>query len=135
MDLQSNGYLEMLCRYVRVSPGDILQSPSIIISIYRSLPFVLLAVLGISAEIRCRYNATAPPTVSYYTCTDLATNYDISIEKLLLLNPLLNPDCTSIYSVFYLFYLNAVDLVSENGTTMTSSFLLFQEGPRNRRSM
>ncbi|PVI03007.1 carbohydrate-binding module family 18 protein [Periconia macrospinosa] len=66
------------------------------IFICRSLPLILLAILPVSAEVRCRYNATAPPTVSYYTCTALATKYDISIEKFFLLNPLLDPDCTSI---------------------------------------
>jgi hypothetical protein len=67
-------------------------------SLYRSLPLLLqlLAILPVSAEVRCRCNATAPPEVSYYTYTELATKYQISLEKFFLLNSLLDPDCTSI---------------------------------------
>jgi hypothetical protein len=67
-------------------------------SLYRSLPLLLqlLAILPVSAEVRYRYNTTASPDVSYYTCTELATKYDISLEKFFLLNPLLDPDCTRI---------------------------------------
>ena len=63
-------------------------------SLYRSLPLLLqlLAILPVSAEFRCRYNATAPRMVSYYTCTELATKYEIILEKFFLLNPLLDPD-------------------------------------------
>jgi hypothetical protein len=67
-------------------------------SLYRSLPLLLqlLAILPVLAEVRCRYNATATPEVSYHTCTELATKYQISLEKLFLLNPVLDRDCTSI---------------------------------------
>ena len=66
------------------------------ITLWRSLPILLLAVLPVSAEVRCRYNVTAPEKVTYYSCTELAMKYGISIEKFFLLNPLLDPDCTSI---------------------------------------
>ncbi|KAH7061724.1 keratin-associated protein 5-4 [Paraphoma chrysanthemicola] len=66
------------------------------ISFYRCLPAVLLAILPVSAEIRCRYNVTAPEKVTYYSCNELAIKYEISLEKFMLLNPLLDPDCTSI---------------------------------------
>ncbi|KAF2123712.1 carbohydrate-binding module family 18 protein [Dothidotthia symphoricarpi CBS 119687] len=57
----------------------------------------LLAVIpGVSAEVNCRYNVTAPEKVTYYTCTELANTYSISLGKFMLLNPLIDPDCTSI---------------------------------------
>lgn len=59
-------------------------------------PAVALLAVGVSAKVTCRYNATAPSTVSYYTCTEIAANYGISLEKFMLLNPLMDPDCTSI---------------------------------------
>jgi hypothetical protein len=66
------------------------------ITFWRSLPIILLAVLPVSVEVRCRYNSIAPDKVTYYTCTELATKYGISVQQLFLLNPLLDPDCTSI---------------------------------------
>ncbi|KAH8723453.1 hypothetical protein GQ44DRAFT_595731, partial [Phaeosphaeriaceae sp. PMI808] len=47
-------------------------------------------------EVRCRFNATAPTPVSYYTCTELAQRYRITITQFFFLNPLLDPDCSSI---------------------------------------
>ncbi|KAK7962895.1 uncharacterized protein PG986_003720 [Apiospora aurea] len=49
-----------------------------------------------AAEVRCRYNATAPAEVSYYSCTEMADTYGISIAYFFLLNPLIDPDCSSI---------------------------------------
>ena len=67
-------------------------------SLYRSLPLLLqlLAILPVLAEVRCRYNATAPPMVSYYTCTELAKQYEIILEKFFLLNPLLDLDLVTL---------------------------------------
>ncbi|PSN70571.1 hypothetical protein BS50DRAFT_486562, partial [Corynespora cassiicola Philippines] len=41
-------------------------------------------------------NATVPEKVTYYSCNELAIKYEISLEKFMLLNPLFDPDCTSI---------------------------------------
>lgn len=60
------------------------------------LILVGLIALQAFAQVQCRFNATAPETVSYYTCTELAEKYRITIQQFLVLNPLLDPDCSSI---------------------------------------
>jgi hypothetical protein len=57
---------------------------------------VALLAVGVLAKGNCCYSATALATVLYYTCTELANNYGISLEKFFLLNPLMGPDCKSI---------------------------------------
>lgn len=53
-------------------------------------------ILNASAEVNCRFNTTSPAAVGYYTCTELAERYRITIEKFFQLNPLLDPACSSI---------------------------------------
>ncbi|KAK8017687.1 carbohydrate-binding module family 18 protein [Apiospora rasikravindrae] len=60
------------------------------------LPILLLLSSPAAAAVRCRYNATAPAPVSYYSCTAMAEKYGISRELFMDLNPLLDPDCSSI---------------------------------------
>jgi len=47
-------------------------------------------------EIICRYDATTPSTVNYYTCMELAVRYDIAVEVFFTLNPSVAPDCSNI---------------------------------------
>ncbi|KAH6865254.1 hypothetical protein BKA58DRAFT_367397 [Alternaria rosae] len=47
-------------------------------------------------QIVCRYTLTSPSEVNYYTCTELADRYDISIDKFFQLNPDLDRDCEAI---------------------------------------
>lgn len=47
-------------------------------------------------EINCRYADTTSGDVNYYTCTQLATRYGISIETFFVLNPALDLDCSNI---------------------------------------
>jgi hypothetical protein len=49
-----------------------------------------------SGEINCRYEATTPSEVNYYTCHELATKYSITIEKFFQLNPAVDKDCNTI---------------------------------------
>lgn len=57
---------------------------------------LVLAASNVKAEVRCRYNATAPDPVSYYTCTELAERHEITLEHFFALNPLVDSDCSSI---------------------------------------
>ena len=50
----------------------------------------------IPGQIVCRYTLTSPSEVNYYTCTELADRYDITIDKFFQLNPDLDRDCKSI---------------------------------------
>ncbi|OTA97428.1 carbohydrate-binding module family 18 protein [Hypoxylon sp. CO27-5] len=47
-------------------------------------------------EVNCRYWGGTYEDVNYYTCTQLANKYDITIEKFFILNPDLDPDCGNI---------------------------------------
>lgn len=47
-------------------------------------------------DIMCRYHASSGDDVNYYTCMDLATTYDISIDKFFELNPSVNANCDNI---------------------------------------
>ncbi|KAI1371647.1 carbohydrate-binding module family 50 [Hypoxylon crocopeplum] len=47
-------------------------------------------------EINCRYRGSTYEDVNYYTCTQLAERYEITIEKFFMLNPDLDPDCGNI---------------------------------------
>lgn len=58
-------------------------------NVYNKMPFfsILLLVVGLiasqaSAQVRCRFNATAPATETYYTCTELAGRHRITIDQL-----------------------------------------------------
>ncbi len=44
----------------------------------------------------CRYKATAPPTVDYYTCTEIANRHGTMAETSFQRNPSVDPDCNSI---------------------------------------
>lgn len=92
-------------------------------SLWHSLSFVLLAGLPVSAEVRCRYNVTAPDKVSYYTCTELATRYSISLETFLLLNPLIDPDCTSIQAGESYCVAGSVVPTTEDGNCEPDSYV------------
>lgn len=90
MNLQS-------CRiYIVDSTGICPPTTKIMSFLQCYLPIVSLAVSQVPAEVRCRYNATSPNEVSYYTYTELATRYEITVNHFFLLNSLLDPDCTSI---------------------------------------
>lgn len=47
-------------------------------------------------EISCRYWGDTPEEVSYFTCSDLATRYEITNEQFFFLNPGLKDDCSNI---------------------------------------
>lgn len=47
-------------------------------------------------DINCRYSATTSATVNYYTCTQMATKYGITIDVFFTLNPTLELDCSNI---------------------------------------
>lgn len=47
-------------------------------------------------DIICRYEATTPALVNYYTCTEIARNYGIDIETFFKLNPNMDRNCDSI---------------------------------------
>ncbi|KAF2742347.1 carbohydrate-binding module family 18 protein [Sporormia fimetaria CBS 119925] len=67
-------------------------------SFWYQLPLILLSLSPALAEVRCRYNVTAPTPVTYYSCTEIANKQGISLDHFFLLNPLLDPDYTSIES-------------------------------------
>ncbi|PVH95053.1 carbohydrate-binding module family 18 protein, partial [Periconia macrospinosa] len=47
-------------------------------------------------DIVCRYTSSTSANVNYYTCTELANFYDITVQEFFQLNPLVNPDCSNI---------------------------------------
>ncbi|KAI1181459.1 carbohydrate-binding module family 50 [Nemania serpens] len=49
-----------------------------------------------AGELVCRYPGRTNADVNYYTCTQLANKYGITIEKFFMLNPGLDPDCGNI---------------------------------------
>lgn len=49
-------------------------------------------------DVNCRYSATTSATVNYYTCTQMATKYGITVDTFFTLNPTLELDCSNIQS-------------------------------------
>jgi hypothetical protein len=49
-----------------------------------------------TGEVNCRYSTTTKSDVNYYTCTQLATKYGVTIDLFFTLNPTLKPDCSNI---------------------------------------
>lgn len=49
-----------------------------------------------TGEVNCRYSATTGSDVNYYTCTQLATKYGVTIDLFFTLNPTLKLDCSNI---------------------------------------
>jgi hypothetical protein len=47
-------------------------------------------------EVNCRYWATTPDEVTYYTCSEMAQRYSISNDVLFNLNPGLARDCSNV---------------------------------------
>jgi hypothetical protein len=50
----------------------------------------------IPGDIVCRYESTTKSEVNYYTCTELALKYSITVEKFFTLNPFVDKDCDTI---------------------------------------
>jgi hypothetical protein len=63
--------------------------------ILRLLAFNAKAEPG-TGDVVCRFESTTRADVNYYTCTELALKYSITIEKFFLLNPLLDENCATI---------------------------------------
>ncbi len=63
-----------------------------------SLAFALFTfgVRGAPGEVVCRYETKTLGEVNYYTCTDLARKYSITVEKFFTLNPSVDKDCNTI---------------------------------------
>jgi hypothetical protein len=69
----------------------------VFISSWWSLRLLVILTCGIGSEaITCRYNTTSPHTIAYYTCSQLATKYGISVDTFVLLNPGVNAACTNL---------------------------------------
>ncbi|RWA04450.1 hypothetical protein EKO27_g10654 [Xylaria grammica] len=65
-------------------------------------PHVLKSGPAVTGDIVCRYPGRTYADVNYYTCTELADKYGISLEKFFMLNPELDPDCGNIkpYTIY-----------------------------------
>ena len=63
-----------------------------------SIAFALFVygVIGAPGDVVCRYETTTLQEVNYYTCTELARKYSITVEKFLTLNPSVNQNCDTI---------------------------------------
>lgn len=68
-----------------------------------STPVRFAAIVGFLAtsnvvvgDVVCRYTTTSASSVNYYTCTEIADYYGITLDKFLLLNPSLNRECDTI---------------------------------------
>ncbi|KAI1810627.1 hypothetical protein GGS20DRAFT_579729 [Poronia punctata] len=82
--------------------GSVSQSSSSSAAIATTTPVVSVSPLVNAGdvapgEVNCRYTTnTADVDINYYTCTALATKYDISVETFFMLNPTVKPDCSNI---------------------------------------
>ena len=47
-------------------------------------------------DIVCRFESTTTSEVKYYTCTEMALKYSITVEKFFILNPSTDKDCSTI---------------------------------------
>ncbi|KAH4376940.1 hypothetical protein HBH99_208780 [Parastagonospora nodorum] len=47
-------------------------------------------------EVNCRYTTTSSASVNYYTCTELADWYYITVEQFFLWNPTVNKECSNV---------------------------------------
>lgn len=47
-------------------------------------------------QINCRFRRRTYDVVNYYTCTELATTYSMTVEEFFLLNPSLTRDCSNV---------------------------------------
>ncbi|KAI8952346.1 hypothetical protein F4801DRAFT_577509 [Xylaria longipes] len=56
----------------------------------------------VMGDIVCRFPGRTYADVNYYTCTELANKYEISLKEFFMLNPGLDPDCGNIkpYTVY-----------------------------------
>jgi hypothetical protein len=71
--------------------------------IFPSLTAGIVAVIWLSVpahtatgDLVCRYTATTPSSVNYYTCTQFSDYYGISLDKFIQLNPSVDQDCKTI---------------------------------------
>ncbi|KAF5851379.1 hypothetical protein GGP41_004176 [Bipolaris sorokiniana] len=53
-------------------------------------------VNGAPGDVVCRYETTTLTKVNYYTCTELARKYSITVDKFFELNPSVNKACDTI---------------------------------------
>jgi hypothetical protein len=51
---------------------------------------------GAPGDIVCRYETTTLGEVNYYTCTELARKYSITVEKFFTLHPSVHKNCDTI---------------------------------------
>lgn len=61
-----------------------------------AIAFFALGVNGAPGDIVCRYETTTLAEVNYYTCTELALKYSITVEKFFQLNPSVDKNCDTI---------------------------------------
>ena len=47
-------------------------------------------------DVNCRYWAETGEDVNYYTCTELAERYEITVDKFFQLNPGVDEDCSNL---------------------------------------
>ena len=66
--------------------------------IFNLIAFALITdhVIGAPGDVVCRYETTTLGEVNYYTCTELARKYSISVEKFFALNPSVDKNCETI---------------------------------------
>jgi hypothetical protein len=60
------------------------------------LLFDLITVTKAAGDIVCRYTATTSGSVNYYTCTELANFYGITVPKFFQLNPTVDEACSNV---------------------------------------
>jgi hypothetical protein len=64
-------------------------------SYHRSFASLVQAAVD-PGGIVCRFESTTKSEVNYYTCTELALKYSITVEKFFELNPTVNKACSNI---------------------------------------
>lgn len=61
-----------------------------------ALLFCISTLPTAAGDIVCRYTTTTSALVNYYTCTELANFYGITVPKFLQLNPVVDEACSNI---------------------------------------
>jgi len=61
-----------------------------------TLSLLTYGVNGAPGDVVCRYETNTLSEVNYYTCTELALKYSITVKKFFELNPSVDKDCNTI---------------------------------------
>ncbi|KAK5994506.1 hypothetical protein PT974_04983 [Cladobotryum mycophilum] len=106
------------CQHTPHYPAMFTIKPSILFALGVSIAQAATPKVG---DVVCRYTALTPTVVNYYTCSELAIRYHITVEGFFKLNPQVDLDCETIkpnteYCTFSTLYLQTGSVVFRTAT-------------------